>query len=144
MVMKCKMVIDRDGKFYGIRLNCPGCALIQGEGNGAKVLPVRWLPPGQSESSQAANCPHWDFNGNFDKPVFSPSVLSHQTMHEPPVTSENIDSWYRHPWKQHPVDHICHSFIGCNGAQPGQIIFLSDCTHALAGKTMDLPELYED
>jgi hypothetical protein len=27
--------------------------------------------------------------------------------------------------------HVCHSFMSCNGAAPGQIVFLGDCTHAL-------------
>lgn len=31
---------------------------------------------------------------------------------------------------------VCHSFI-----TNGQIQFLGDCTHALAGQTVDLPEL---
>lgn len=30
--------------------------------------------------------------------------------------------------------HTCHSFV-----RDGQIEFLSDCTHALAGKTVSLP-----
>ena len=36
---------------------------------------------------------------------------------------------------------VCHSFVGCNGALPGQIIFLSDCTHDLAGQVVDLADL---
>jgi len=34
--------------------------------------------------------------------------------------------------------NICHSFI-----RDGKIQFLGDCTHALAGQTVDLPELPE-
>ncbi|MCL4695464.1 MAG: hypothetical protein KJ023_00155 [Burkholderiaceae bacterium] len=37
-----------------------------------------------------------------------------------------------------PLRSVCHSFVGCNGAQPGQIVFLSDCTHALAGQVREL------
>lgn len=63
--------------------------------------------------------PVWQFNGDVVKPTVSPSIL---------VT-------YHH----HPTDHfattaICHSFI-----RDGQIEFLSDCTHKLSGKTIDLP-----
>ena len=29
----------------------------------------------------------------------------------------------------------------CNGAQPGEVIFLSDCSHALAGTVQPLPDL---
>ena len=35
---------------------------------------------------------------------------------------------------------VCHSFVGCNGAQPGEIIFLPDSTHHLAGQVRPLPE----
>lgn len=60
----------------------------------------------------------WKFNGDFEKPTFMPSILT--TM--PDGESE----------------YVCHSFI-----VDGKIQFLGDCTHALAGKTLDLPELPE-
>ena len=54
----------------------------------------------------------WAYNGNGDKPTVSPSILvtGHSKMR-------------------------CHSFV-----RDGRIEFLSDCTHALAGKTVELPE----
>lgn len=55
--------------------------------------------------------PAWTFNGNFDKPSFSPSLL--------------------YPSK--PIR--CHLYV-----TDGQIIFLSDCQHELAGKTVELQE----
>lgn len=60
----------------------------------------------------------WEFNGDKDFPTFSPSLL---------VTI---------PGHRGPKDYRCHSFV-----RNGQIIFLSDCSHAMAGKTVDLPEL---
>lgn len=138
---RCAIVKDSDGRLYGIKFFCPGCALIRGYGPASVILPVRWLPPGMETSPILASHDHWDFNGDFDRPVFGPSVLSRQRMHEPPVGPNNIEQWRAQPWEQHEVHHICHSFIGCNGAAPGQIIFLNDCTHALAGKTVDLPEI---
>lgn len=63
----------------------------------------------------------WEWNGDRDRPVFSPSVL---------VTIQYPDRTY-----------VCHTFVGCNGAQPGEVIFLSDCTHALAGTVQPLPDL---
>ncbi len=120
--MKAKIVSDRDGRFYGIQFNCPGCALLHGA-SGANILPVRWLPEGQVQSPHTAGKDSWTFNGDFDRPVFSPSVLS---------TCE---------WGEDERKDVCHSWVGCNGAQPGQIKFLSDCTHALAGQTVDLPDL---
>jgi hypothetical protein len=80
-------------------------------------------------SPNIAERPRWGFNGDMDRPVLSPSILSRQ--------SGAMENGVRNP------DFVCHSFIGCNGAQPGQIIFLSDCTHALAGKIVDLPQLEE-
>jgi hypothetical protein len=100
---------------------CPGCRFVPGP----------MIGPGAG--------PRWTFNGDYDKPGFSPSLLVKWDQHEPPVTPENIDEWHRAPWPQTKVHKVCHSFIGCNGAQPGQIVFLGDCTHALAGKVVDIP-----
>lgn len=123
--MKAKIVRDSEGLFYGIRFNCPGCLWPDGEPM-HKVIPVRWLPPGETvESPHVANKPHWSFNGDFDRPVLGPSVL--QTT--PAYPEDGIAAT------------CCHSFVGCNGAQPGQIILLGDCTHPLAGQTVDLPDL---
>lgn len=60
--------------------------------------------------------PCWDFNGNIDLPTFSPSLL----VREPSPSGMKI----------------CHSFI-----RDGKIQFLSDCTHHLAGQTIELPEI---
>src|SRR5688572_7160529 len=64
--------------------------------------------------------PMWEFDGNCDAPTLSPSILTRagRGAGEP--------------------DRICHSFI-----REGQIEFLSDCTHALAGQTVPLPDLDE-
>lgn len=35
-----------------------------------------------------------------------------------------------------PIPFVCHSFV-----TDGRIQFLSDCTHSLAGQTVDLPEM---
>jgi hypothetical protein len=118
---KAKLVNDSEGRFYGVRYDCP-CGTC-----GATILPVSWLPEGATESPHVQGKPHWSFNGDLDKPVFGPSVLSTWHYHDE-------DTGTTH-------NNVCHSFIGCNGAQPGQIIFLGDCTHKLAGQTVDLPDL---
>lgn len=56
----------------------------------------------------------WTYNGDADKPTISPSLLV--TGHDP--------------------NYRCHSFV-----RDGRIEFLSDCSHSLAGQTVDLPEL---
>lgn len=55
----------------------------------------------------------WQFNEDLERPTFSPSLRV-----------KIGDS------------HTCHSFI-----RAGKIEFLSDCTHAMRGMTVDLPEL---
>lgn len=58
--------------------------------------------------------PHWTWNGSLEKPTFNPSLLVGQ--HDPKIR--------------------CHSYV-----REGRIEFLSDCHHALAGQTVDLPEV---
>ncbi|SDI15562.1 DUF6527 family protein [Pseudomonas panipatensis] len=58
------------------------------------------------------------WNGDVDRPTFAPSVL---------VT---------YPWGPEQMQVRCHSFV-----RDGRIEFLSDCTHALAGQTVNLPEI---
>lgn len=63
------------------------------------------------------------FNGSMDGPTLTPSIL---------VTGKHCGD----PGCA-PVEHrVCHSFV-----TDGRIQFLSDCTHALAGSTVDLPEV---
>jgi hypothetical protein len=65
--------------------------------------------------------PRWSWNGDADRPTFQPSILVKWPFGDPPV------------W------NVCHSFV-----TGGQIQFLGDCTHALAGKTVSLPEWTEE
>lgn len=58
----------------------------------------------------------WGWNGSMDKPTFTPSILY------------NVG-------RKNPTEHLCHSFV-----KDGMIQFLSDCTHELAGQTVELPE----
>lgn len=78
----------------------------------------------------------WGFNDDPDLPTFTPSVLVSGIYAEPPVTAENFDEWKRSPWSQTKVQRVCHSFV-----KEGRIQFLGDCTHGLAGQTVDLPDL---
>ena len=58
----------------------------------------------------------WDVSGWPDSPTVSPSLL----VTYPPESG---------------IGDRCHSLI-----RGGRIEFLSDCSHALAGQTVDLPE----
>lgn len=118
---RAKIVTDDEGRFYGVRFNCPGCALDR-PGSvlaGGVVLPTDWTPPGYERSPHMGTAV-WGFNGNLDHPTFTPSVLS---------TSN---------WGPEQREVRCHSFV-----TGGRIEFLADCTHALAGQTVDLPEIGE-
>jgi hypothetical protein len=78
----------------------------------------------RTESNQGG--PVWSFNGNIEKPTFTPSVMVR--------SGRAIDPSYQ-PEQGDPPE-ICHTFI-----TEGVVQFLSDCTHALAGQTLSLPDL---
>lgn len=56
----------------------------------------------------------WDFNHNMEFPTFTPSLLTKYNRSD-------------------GESRICHLFI-----TNGQIQFLADCTHELAGQTVDM------
>lgn len=76
----------------------------------------RWLYycPGCDEHHGPGDS--WAFNGDHERPTFSPSIL---------VTGYIRDAEVR-----------CHSFV-----RDGQIQYLGDCTHALAGQTVPMEDL---
>ncbi|CAG0967232.1 hypothetical protein MTYP_01060 [Methylophilaceae bacterium] len=67
----------------------------------------------------------WVWNQNLEKPTLSPSILV--TYPANPNAAEEFKEWR--------TKRICHSFV-----TDGRIQFLSDCTHELAGQTVDLPD----
>lgn len=69
--------------------------------------------------------PRWGFNGDHERPTFIPSVL---------VRYNGDDAG-----KDGAPPAVCHSFV-----TGGQIQFLGDCTHALAGQTVPLPAFDAD
>ena len=104
----------------GLGFWCPGC----------REMHVVWTGDGPG--------PRWTWNGDAERPVFGPSVLVTGVKR---LTDEQHAASMRGEGLPEPVPQRCHTFVGCNGAQPGQIIFLGDCTHALAGKVVDLPDV---
>lgn len=62
--------------------------------------------------------PRWEFNGDIEKPTITPSILARWT------------------WGPTHEKRVCHSFV-----TDGRIRFLGDCTHALAGKTVDMVDI---
>lgn len=71
--------------------------------------------------------PHaWGYNDDAEAPTFTPSILVTW-----PANPEAIEAF-----KEWRTERRCHSFV-----TDGQIQFLGDCTHALAGQTVTLPDL---
>jgi hypothetical protein len=79
--------------------HCPGC----------KNYHAVYIKP-----HQAPNGASWTFNGDMEKPTFSPSILQRVQLSSGKVM-------------------ICHIFV-----KDGLIQFLDDCTHELAGSTVEM------
>ena len=75
--------------------------------------------------------PRWGWNGNVDRPTFTPSVL---VTGVELMTDAEHDAYMRGEGLP-PARLRCHSFV-----TDGHIQFLSDCTHAMAGQTVPLPD----
>lgn len=65
----------------------------------------------------------WSFDGNVSAPTFSPSINISSPEHTFP-DGVKIEA------------ERCHYFL-----KSGRLEFLGDCTHALKGQTVPLPEL---
>lgn len=59
--------------------------------------------------------PRWTFNGNMEKPTVQPSIRC------------------RVPGDEEFPEEVCHFYI-----TDGKIQYLTDCTHKLAGQTIDM------
>jgi hypothetical protein len=95
---------------------CPGCK----EGHQVRV--------------QGEGRPMWGYNGNPESPTFTPSVLVNSAQIERDEKGEWTGEWiYGADGK--PLPMVCHTYV-----TDGQIQFLSDCTHELAGRTVPLPD----
>jgi hypothetical protein len=75
-------------------------------------------------SVDSPDSPNWSWNGNVEQPTFQPSILvrTGRAVH-PGFVREEGDP-----------PEICHSYV-----TDGRIQFLPDSTHALAGRTVDIP-----
>jgi hypothetical protein len=101
-------VCSRDTR---VTFHCPGC-------DGNHYLRIRAEP---------RVTPSWTFNGDLERPTFTPSVL---------VTYGGKDAGQTDADGFRSPPAVCHSFV-----TDGRVQFLADSTHALAGQTVDLPEV---
>ena len=109
--------------------HCPGCdemhVIAVGEGSG----------------------PRWGFNGDYERPTFTPSVLvrgvrspsggEEMTLEEEAEYDEIAKGGTAAVFASR-FGSVCHSFV-----TDGQIQFLGDCSHALAGQTVSLKPVTE-
>lgn len=77
----------------------------------------------------AAREPRWTWNGDAERPTFQPSLLN--------TTGRAVDPSFV-PEPGDPPE-VCHLFV-----TDGRLQFLPDCTHALAGQTVDIPLFDKD
>lgn len=100
--------------------------------------------PGCQDTHQLTSA-IWTFNGNFEAPTVRASVLvtsGHYAGRNPGSDA----CWCTYNAAQEAKGEkrapfecgVCHSFI-----TDGKIQFLDDCTHALAGQTVELPDWRE-
>lgn len=118
--------VHRDYYEEGYEFKCPGCGWTH-------CIPVQYNTR-QIELRGGKPGPQWLFNGNLARPTFKPSLLVRGTED---LTDEQYDI-IRKGGHFTPKPRTCHSFI-----TNGRIEFLADCTHALAGKTVELAEVAE-
>lgn len=108
-----------------VRFKCPGCDDTHG---------VYVEPAGDGRAR-----PVWGFNGDGDKPTFTPSVLCQffKYAFKPgtPEFREDVQRARETQTRLQGRDMVCHSFV-----RDGMIQFLPDSTHELAGKTVPLPD----
>ena len=108
---------------------------------------VAFFCPGCNEYHQvtveAGRSPCWGYNGNPDAPTFTPSILVRGVRIDGgDAEIERILDTYTLPEDRERmladrrINTVCHSFV-----TDGRIQFLGDCTHALAGQTVDLPDI---
>ena len=101
MSAKVRNFASEGHKVKVLGFHCPGC----GYDHAFTVGP-------QNDVGGVAR-PRWNWNGSFDAPTFTPSLLCNKDIPE----------------------CRCHSFV-----TDGKIQFLADCFHKLAGQTVELPD----
>lgn len=104
----------RDGEGGLLFFWCPGCDGAHSIRHGVDTRPC------------------WTWNGDVDKPTFTPSIL---VTGVEAMTDDEHATWMRGGALPAPRPMVCHSFVA-----DGRIQFLGDCTHKLANQTVDLPD----
>lgn len=112
--MKLTRINSPGGAHWGYKFTCPGCSAFKA----SEPDPTRANDGTHGIPTVGPNA--WGFNGDVDRPTFTPSILQYEIKrHDGTVYAPR-----------------CHSFV-----RDGRIEFSSDCGHALAGQTVDLPDV---
>jgi hypothetical protein len=113
--MKVKKIVTVDCPPGRYAFECPGC------GDNHVI----------STEVRQDNGAIWRFNGDVDKPTFTPSLLIQSGHYVAGFLTSKEECYFCK--ENMNMCYICHSFI-----TDGKIQFLSDCTHPLAGQTVEL------
>lgn len=81
-------------------------------------MPYRMIPVIFKGTRQGTNC--WSWNGDTEKPTLKPSIKTWDGVRTKPGVT------------------VCHTWVN-----DGKVQFLDDCTHELAGQTLDLLDVEE-
>jgi hypothetical protein len=79
----------------------------------------------------------WQFNGDVNKPSFSPS-FKHGGFKREFKDGHWTGEWVRDAQGK-PIPFVCHYIL-----TSGILAFCGDCTHSLKGQLVPLPNLPED
>ena len=91
-----------------------------------------WCSGCHTHHGPMVNKGRWTWNGDTERPTISPSIL---VTGKRPITEDEYKRIMAGEKLDIP-DLRCHSFV-----RDGQIEYLSDCTHELAGRTVPLEDL---
>lgn len=78
----------------------------------------------------------WHFSGNLDNPSFRPS-FKHEGLRRVFANGSWTGEWVRDA-NGNTIPYLCHYIV-----TDGNLQFQGDCTHALSGKTVPMPDLPE-
>lgn len=98
-------------------------------GSGAAV--EFWCPGCDRRHAITTGPNGWAWNADRARPTFTPSVLvhPHETLIDPDLEGDALVAE-----ENRTTTPQCHSFV-----RDGRIEFLTDSTHAMSGRTVDLP-----
>lgn len=115
-------------------MTAPVLKLIQGTESGRLY---HWCPACLTLHPLPSDTGKWTFDGNFEKPTFSPS-FKHSGMQ----TVTDVQGRWTGEWvldaNGNGVPFICHYILTA-----GVLNFCGDCTHAMAGQSVPLPPVPE-